>query len=384
MKIYFIGIKGTGLKPLAEFAREAGMEVAGSDREERVGDFAVAEADWVVYSSAIPATDIELMKAKAAGKRMSKRHELINELMEKLGLKMLAVAGSHGKTTTVSMLAWACHKTGQKVSYLVGSDLPWEEGKSGHYEAGSEWLIYEADEYDRNFLNFRPAVAGITTVSYDHPDIYETEADYVEAFRQFREQSEVVVENVPVDEGLTLAGELRRYDASLAMAMLRLAYPEVTRDAWVAALNSFPSPARRFEEIASCVVTDYAHHPEEVAATMKMAKEVAAVRGLQGVVALYEPHQNARQVQMIDDYAEAFSGAAQVLWLPTYLTREKAGQRVIPAEEFVERIKGVPAEAVEMDDKLARRLWKMRQDGYLILLMSAGPADGWYRKAWRV
>ena len=206
MNIYISGISGTGLGPLALMASDAGLFVSGSDLSEGAvssellsknipvefgvqnGDFLqkmydAGKVDWFVYTSALPADHPELQLAQKLGVRISKRDELIAYLVDKLGLKMVAVAGTHGKTTTTSMITWVALNLGLPISYLIGTTLPFAE--AGHYDAESEFLIYEADEYDRNFLHFSPWLSVITTVSYDHPDIYPTKLDYMRAFSKF-------------------------------------------------------------------------------------------------------------------------------------------------------------------------------------------------------
>ena len=148
-------------------------------------------------------------------------------MVSKLGLKMVAVAGTHGKTTTTAMIIWACLKLGLPVSYVVGTTLGF--AVSGAYHEGDKYFVYEADEYDRNFLKYHPWLAVIPSESYDHPDIYPTKEDYETAFSQFKSQSEVVIENIK--DGIVssdgrgmlykagnfrLAGEVRRIDAALA------------------------------------------------------------------------------------------------------------------------------------------------------------------------
>ncbi len=140
MKLFFIGIGGTGLRPLAEMARQAGYEVDGyddaeySDSEPTLAEVkqALATADWVIYSSAIPASRPLRQAAAELGLKTTKRDEFINFFLADKGLKLCAVAGSHGKTTTTAMIIWACHELGWPVSYLVGSTLPW--GSAGHYD----------------------------------------------------------------------------------------------------------------------------------------------------------------------------------------------------------------------------------------------------------
>ncbi len=325
--------------PLALMAKDAGMTVFGSDAMpgavtnelvangikvylgEQDGEFLKARAknegvDWFVYTSALPEDHPELLMAKKLKiKHISKRDELISYLVKKLKLKMIAVAGTHGKTTTTAMIIWACMKLGIPVSYLIGTTLPFAE--AGKYDPKSEYFIYEADEYDRNFLAYHPWLAAIPVVTYDHPDIYPTVQEYQDAFRQFERQSETVVKG------------------------------------------------------------------DEIAADVDLAGEEAERRGLKGVVVVYEPHQNIRQSELADDYAEAFEGVARLYWLPTYLTREDPSLKVLTPADFIERLAPASrkvAEAAELNDKLAAELLKWHEKGYLVLLMTAGPADLWLRK----
>lgn len=229
MKIYISGISGTGMGPLALMAKDAGITVFGSDCApgaitnelanadikmylgEQDGVFLKTRAktdgiDWFVHTSALPPDHPELVMAKKLKLKISKRDELISYLVKKLKLKMVAVAGTHGKTTTTAMIIWGAKQLGLPVSYLIGTTLPFAE--AGHYDPKSEYFIYEADEYDRNFLSFKPWLAAITTVTYDHPDIYPSEQDYRDAFRQFERQSQQVLHGDEVAADVTLAGKL--------------------------------------------------------------------------------------------------------------------------------------------------------------------------------
>lgn len=413
MNIYISGISGTGMGPLALMAKAAGYNVCGSDLMrgaiydelveagievsigEQDGEFLAEKlkdkVDWFVYTSALPDDHAELVMARGAGVKCTKRDDFTAFLVERLNLKMVAVAGTHGKTTTTSMIIWAALKLGLPVSYIVGTTLGF--APSGAYHAGDEYFIYEADEYDRNFLKYHPWLAVITAVSYDHADIYKTPEEYEQAFLQFEEQSENVL-NVGEGEevktqGFELAGEVRRQDAAYAMGAVLTIYMDLIQQGKASLpdfaeimriLNEFPGVGRRFERLCDGVYTDYAHHPEEIEATVEVAKEEAELRGLKGVVVVYQPHQNTRQYEVREGYREAFKGAEAVLWLPTYLTREDPKLKVIRPEEFVEELEGVGvAEAAELDDELEKKLRKYVKEGYLVVLMTAGPADEWFR-----
>lgn len=411
MNVYISGISGTGMGPLALMAQDAGMTVFGSDLAggavtnelvnhgvklclgDQDGEFLKARAkgegvDWFVYTSALPADHPELQLAKKLKLKISKRDEFLNYLLKKLKLKLVAVAGTHGKTTTTAMIVWAMQQLGVPISYLIGTTLPF--APAGHYDPESEYFVYEADEYDRNFLAFRPWLAVIPIVSYDHPDIYPSVEDYQQAFSQFEKQSKTVLHGDEIDAALTLAGEARRYDATLAIDAVEHLLPKpkgigrLTKSQHrklVKIMNDFPGVGRRFEQVSEGYYSDYAHHPEEVRATVEIALEEADRRGLKGVVAIYEPHQNIRQSELADDYAEVFQGVAKLYWVPTYLTREDPKLAVMKPEDFIAKLENKKiAEAAVLDENLAETIKDWYKKGYLILLMSAGPADAWIRK----
>lgn len=404
MKIYISGISGTGMGPLALMAKKAGISVCGSDLHEGAifqelkdagvevsigkqdGEFLREKikdgVEWFVHTSALPETAPELAVAREAGIRISKRDNLTEFLIQKLGLKMVAVAGTHGKTTTTAMIIWACIKLGLPVSYVVGSTLGF--APSGSYKNEDKYFIYEADEYDRNFLKFHPWLSVIVSVSYDHPDIYKTPEEYVAAFEQFKSQSEKVISNAsPFD--FKLAGEARRYDAGLAFEAVKEIIKNenlaISDDEIVKVLNEFPGVGRRFEKLTDGIYTDYAHHPEEIKATMDVALDQMDIDGRRGVVVVYQPHQNTRQHEVQDLYYDAFIGASKIFWLPTYLTRENPDLSVISPLDFINQLSNAEvAEAAELDDDLWAEICKYRDAGYLVILMSAGPADEWLRE----
>ena len=401
MKIYISGISGTGMGPLALMAKHAGHEVCGSDKNEgmilpelkaagievRIGEQdggylkeKISEGvDWFVHTSALPQDHPELTLARESGIKVTKRDELTEYLVRELDLKMVAVAGTHGKTTTTSMITFASIKLGIPAAYIVGTTLGF--APSGSYKPGDKYFIYEADEYDRNFLMFHPWLAVFPSVTYDHPDIYPTREDYQEAFAQFKAQCENVIDEINGDVDFKLAGAARRRDAELAMTAILNMAPGIEPEKVKAVLDEFPGVGRRFERLADGIYTDYAHHPEEIAATIDVAKDEARIRGKKGIVVIYQPHQNTRQHEVRDGYIDAFIGATKIYWIPTYLTREDPDLEIISAEELIAGLSNKDiAEPAELNDELFEKILKYRDDGYLILLMTAGPADGWLRK----
>jgi UDP-N-acetylmuramate--alanine ligase len=412
MHIYFSGIGGVGLGPLAEIARDAGYDVSGSDTTAGLTtaelikseiDVMIYEQDgsalralherrpidWFVYTSSLEKGLPELNAARELGIRTSKRDELLSHIITEKNLKLIAVAGTHGKTTTTGMLVWTMQALGIPVSYSVGTTLSF--GPSGLFDPASEYFVYECDEYDRNFLAFEPHLSLITTVDHDHFDTYPTPESYAEAFRQFALQSNGVITwgslrglfpGVPridyqetADGRVHLTGELSRANGTLVLGALERLLA-VDSDAIAAALSDFPGTNRRFGKLAPNLYSDYGHHPVEIAATLQMARERAT-----RVVLVYQPHQNVRQHEIRDDYtANIFADADVVYWLPTYLTREIDGQAVLTPAELSSQLPAGTVIPSEFGDALWQATERERAAGALVLYMGAGPIDGWVRE----
>ena len=416
-RIYFAGIGGVGIGPLAMIAHDAGYDVTGSDQAtslmteqldsagvaytlDQSGSYLRAEHAkqpfaWFIHTAALPDNHPELVAARELGIRTAKRDELLAHIITHTKLKLVAVAGTHGKTTTSGMLVWALEQLGVPVSYSVGSNLPF--GPSGVYRPGSEYFIYECDEFDRNFLHFTPWLSLVTSVDYDHPDTYPTEADYQAAFRQFGEQSSHVItwqqlgtvfnpRNVHLlaqpTAGLTIPGQHNRANASLVLAALQHiinGQPQqsvAASPAHIAALNSFPGTARRFEKLGDNLYSDYGHHPVEITATLQMAREVNP-----HVVLVYQPHQNVRQHEIISQYTDAvFADAERIYWLPTYLTREDPRLPVLTPAELTKGITHPHLQQADMNAALWQQIQAARRSGALVLAMGAGSIDEWLRQ----
>ncbi|HWT40339.1 MAG TPA: Mur ligase domain-containing protein [Dongiaceae bacterium] len=414
MNVYFSGLGGVGIGPLAEIAHDAGHTVMGSDLAESLvtkqleirgipvaigqdGAFLRAchekqPLDWFVYTSALPANHPELLLAKELGIRTGKRDEFLAEFIKAHNLKLVAIAGTHGKTTTTGMAVWALKQLGIPVSYSVGTTLSF--GPSGAYDPASQYFVYECDEYDKNFLHFSPYLSLLTAVDYDHPDSYPTEVDYQAAFRQYIAQSThtigwqkdlAYVEQPQTDavwalkagevEQLHIAGEHNRRNATLVLKGLEyLGLGDASKNREV--LEQFPGTDRRFEKLGDNLYTDYGHHPEEIAATLQMARELS-----DHVVLVYQPHQNWRQHFIKNDYTTQFELAEKVYWLPTYLTRENPDQPTLTPQELTAHLTN--KEVVDYAE-LNRALWNdiqaTRDAGQLVLMMGAGTIDGWARE----
>lgn len=400
--------------PLCEIALDAGYGIQGSDTqaslmtkrlEERDislrigpqdGSFLrerhdIQPIDWFVHTSALPADHPELLTAKELGIKATKRDELLAHIIAEKNLKLIAVAGTHGKTTTTGMLIWAFKQLGIPISYSLGATINF--GPSGLYDPSSEYFIYECDEFDRNFLHFHPYFSLITSIDYDHPDTYPNENEYAAAFRQFIHQSEnallwqhdadYIASRYPQARTLqddevrqiAIAGEHNRRNASLVLRALELLGIGESKENTLV-LEAFPGTNRRFEKLADNLYTDYGHHPVEIAATLQMARELS-----DHIVLAYQPHQNIRQHQIKDTYKNTFLQAEKVYWLPTYLSREDPNLPILTPEELTESIDNrEDITIVALDDTLWHTLTNEREAGKLVLLMGAGDVDSWARQ----
>lgn len=419
MHIYFSGIGGTAIGPLAQIAQQAGYTISGSDKQDsqyiqylrkkgisniHIGQTADAIAavhteqpiDWFVYSSAVEKEDAkhpELEFVKAEGIRASKRDEFLNMLIEQKQLKLVAIAGTHGKTTTTAMVIWLFKELGTPLSYSVGAKISF--GDMGQFTEGSEYFVYEADEFDRNFLAFRPVISLITGVTWDHHEIFPTREDYQQAFRDFIDQStKTVLWQEDFDYlGLRASDRLLVQDASLTdIDTTNLAGRYNRLDAWLAIqtvhnitskpvaeliklIDRFPGLQRRMEQIAPNLYSDYAHTPEKIRGGMSVARELADKNG-QDLVIVYEPLTNRRQHYMLDDYKDCFAGANHVYWIPSYLAREDPNQRVIPPTELVQHLADPSiATPMERDESLQQAIQQHLDRGDMVVGMAGGGGD---------
>ena len=428
MHVYFSGIGGTGIGPLALIAKQAGYEVSGSDekdsqyikymrahgitdihidqsREKIAAVHARQPIDWFVYTSALPVNHPELVFCQQSGIKISRRDEFINEILSQNQLKLVAVAGTHGKTTTTAMVVWLFKQLGIPISYSVGAKISF--GDMGQYQPKSDYFVYEADEFDRNFLSFKPYLAIVTGLAWDHHEIFPTQEDYYDAFKQFTSQSQEVVlwqtdakklnlpskptpglfiesENTTFLDKIKLIGRFNRFDGWLAVrAVDRLT--QESPEKLVKLVSDFPGVSRRFEKIIENLYTDYAHTPDKIRGVMSVALETAQKTG-QKIVVIYEPLTNRRMHYLKDQHQDVFDGVDALYWVPSYLAREDPSQLVLSPAELIKHL-GPPAKAVarpaELNDELKETVEKHLANGDLIIGLSGGGGgslDEWLRK----
>ena len=416
MHIYFSGIGGAGISSLALIAHQVGFEVSGSDKQDSgyiqhlkkhgITDVAIGQdyahiakvheqnpIDWFVYTSALPMEQPdapELRFCEDQNIKHSKRDEFLNLLLQEKHLKLIAVAGTHGKTTTTAMAIWLFQRLAMPISYSIPAKISF--GEMGKYDPDSEFFVYEADEFDRNFLSFTPYLSLITGVDWDHPDVYPTRENYIDAFQEFLEQSrhtfawqsdadylqaepssalQIMDDNDPeIADKLTLPGVVNRKDAWLVICGVH----ELTGkpiDELVVHMNKFPGVARRFEQIEPRLYSDYAHTPPKIRGALQLAHEVAG----QNVVVVYEGLHNTRQHFIKDDLRHMFDGVKHLYIVPSYLAREDPSLKLLAPSDLRDLMSvktQAHADTANLDGNLAQAIRQHLQSGDLVICLSAG------------
>jgi UDP-N-acetylmuramate--alanine ligase len=419
MHIFFSGIGGTAIGPLALIAKQAGYSVSGSDKQDSqyiqylkkqgITDIAIGQTteniaaahlrepiDWFVYSSAVAIENPhapELLFCKEQSIKMSKRDELINLILQEKHLKLLAIAGTHGKSTTTAMAIWLFKQIDQPISYSVGAKLSY--GDMGQFVEDSEYFVYEADEFDRNFLAFEPHLSIITGVTWDHHEIFPTREDYQDAFQEFIGQSQHTVmwredfaylsledaSHIAVESSdnphistIALKGLYNRLDAWLVVAAVHKLTGKPIEEL-IKHMDRFPGLQRRMEQIIPNLYSDYAHTPEKIRGGMSVALEMAADKK-QGLIVVYEPLTNRRQHYMADEYRDCFAGAKKVYWIPSYLAREDPNQMILTPSELIAHLDDPSiAEAHDRDSELKKVIQTHLDQGDMVVCMAGGGGD---------
>lgn len=442
--VHLIGIGGTGLSAIALFLKERGYEVTGSDRtlsslarqliDQGVTVFAghdaknIAGADLIVRSSAIPLENVEVQAGLEQGIPVLKRSDFLGELMA--GSTGIAIAGTHGKTTTTAMIAWMLHRTGEDPSYIIGG-VSKDLGSNAHCGKGSHFVI-EADEYDYMFLGLSPQIIVITNIEHDHPDCFPTPESYVEGFQQFinrlqyngvllacaddfgavklanthqrkdikvltfgkHPQAAYSVNHIEPNQigGLDFNVNLHQNETSTKLCTVNLQVPgehnmlnalaaiavadqlKLNLNDAAAALAEFSGTGRRFDLVGEAggitVIDDYAHHPTEVRATLAAARS----RYPQARIwAVWQPHTYSRTQALLDDFISAFHIADQVIVTDVYAAREK--RQDFSVERMVEQMQHLAARFIPTLPATTEYLLQNLRSGDVLLVLSAGDAD---------
>ncbi len=283
------------------------------------------DADLYVYSDAWLYRGLEILeKAKETGKIVLSYFETLGEFAK--NYKVIAISGTHGKTTTTAMVAEMLVDAGFDPTVIVGSFV---KKFGSNFRAGSsEWLVVEADEFNRHMLLFKPYIGAVTNIEADHLDCYKDLADIQDAFDKFLSQSENKIvdykkywEKVPK---LSVPGMHNRKNAAVALAVADIL--NINEEVAKNSLVKFSGTWRRLElkgetENGTIIYDDYAHHPTEIKASIEALRELYPA-GEKKLTILFQPHLYSRTKAFFDDFATSFKGADRVLLLPIYFARE--------------------------------------------------------------
>ncbi len=439
LNYHFVGIGGCGMSGLAQVLAQAGQGVSGSDMTDsavvgRLRDMGVSvgighglenlpeRVDKLVVSAAIKADNPEFKWALERGIKVYKYAELLGELSGQM--MTLAVAGTHGKSTTSGWLGYVLQQAGAEPSYVIGAEVEQLGGGSG--AGAGEHLVVEACEYDRSFLNLQPAVAVLLNIEADHLDYYSDLAEIIGAFKDFADctrQDGLVVANADdanvvaalaeykgkvetfalkvgadwearnleyvrgagrydlVYKGdllgrveLTLPGEHNVYN-SLATAAAAYA-AGVERQALISGLAGYRGAGRRMTHVATVngvvVMDDYAHHPTEIRASLRAMRDAYEPGRLWCV---FQPHQYSRTRFFLNEFALSF-GTADVILLPEiYFVRDsEALRQEVNAQKLAEQIvlQGGDARYMGSFDEIADTIYNEVEAGDMVVTMGAG------------
>ena len=441
---HFIGIGGTGLSAIARVLLEKGNLVSGSDRilsplAKELQDLGVhvsishdagnvMGAEKVIRSSAVKDDNPEVIAARNAGIPVIKRDEFLKELVG--DQKVIAIAGTHGKTTTTSMVAWVLHSLDLDPSYVIGS-ISKNLGSNAHFGTG-DYFVIEADEYDNMFLGLEPQYAIITYMEHDHPDFFPTLDDYRAAFSKFVRQTKLggtvlICRDEPGSFGLRsevspiiktgtygfhpestyraqlvesdrpdrksftvshqigdaepsklceivlqIPGDHNVLNATAVIALIDILGLDPIKAS--EALQKFTGSGRRFEirgEVNSIlIIDDYAHHPTEIRATLQAAREKYPDRRL---IVVWQPHTFSRIQALFDEFTKAFSKADRVFITEIYAARETSNS--FSASQIADKLQHPAVQFCKTLELAQILLLKELRRGDVLLVLSAGDAD---------
>ncbi|PKO06666.1 MAG: UDP-N-acetylmuramate--L-alanine ligase [Chloroflexi bacterium HGW-Chloroflexi-3] len=439
--VFFIGIGGTGLSAIARLLQEKGHIVSGSDQQ--ISDLArdlmltgipvyqghsaehLVGVDMVIRSSAIPDSNPEVQAAHAARIPVYKRSDILGELMkDQIGI---AIAGTHGKTTTTAMISTMLQKLGLDPSYIIGS-VAKNLGNNAHHGSG-DYFVIEADEYDRMFLGLSPTIVVITNLEHDHPDCYPTFSDYLQAFKAFTEKVTphgkvfvyredagtqkllpIITHPTVLTYGTSTDCDYQAREiapnrmggyrftiyqntaqSSIRLMTVDLIVPGMHNvmnalvtlgvshslglDLQSAAnsLTEFSGTSRRFDILGEVnqitIIDDYAHHPTEIQATLQATKSRYPGRK---IWAIWQPHTYSRTKILFDEFKNSFTQADHVIVSQIYASREKDDG--FSSSQFVDAMQHPDARYIASLEDITAYLVENLSSGDVMLVFSAGDA----------
>ena len=411
-KAHFIGIGGIGMSALAQYFKDQDVVVTGSDREEspvtellekkgmRIVIGQKAEnvptgADMAVYSDAVPEDNLERARARELGIPQLSYFEMLGGVSK--GKKTIAVAGTHGKTTTTGMLAKILGDAGASPTAVVGSIV--KDFGSNYLHGDSDIFVVEACEYRDHLLELSPHVLVITNLEWDHTDYFPSLEALQDTFRKAIDKvpAEGIIVTDPNNRNiapllrqgyagqariidytkepayeLRLPGEFNQNNARAAAAAARAVLPSITDSIIAESLEAFQGTWRRFEYKGKTangadVYDDYAHHPTAVKETLKALR--AKTNGK--IIVAFHPHLYSRTRDLLNEFATSFRDADKAFIAPIYAARE-VDDGTISSEILAERIRATGINATALDLDVIEKKLADAEKGDTVITMGAG------------
>lgn len=455
-RIHFVGIKGVGMTSLAIIAKEAGMSVTGSDLEEQfITDISLDQAGIVTYSGFSPIhlkdaqlvittgahngfENIEVLSAKEKGIRVVSMAEAVGMVMsgELFGkkLKGISVAGTHGKTTTTALIATVLKENALDPSYFIGTSIIPSLGISGHFGKG-DYFVVEADEYATEpkfdlrpkFFWHKPRIVIVTNIEHDHPDIYPTFRNFIEAFRNFLRSlpsdcvavlngddpaiQQIIPEirirkitfgfnpgNDIVISGLNFTHNRSEFNLKAAGSDLGRFEIKVPGEhnclnavasiiaSWETGLDteqvkkglaSFIGSKRRLEYIGkipsgAMLYDDYAHHPTEIRKTLNALKNLHPAKK---IICIFQPHTYSRTKVLFDGFVKAFTDAETVIFIDIFPSAREAPDETVTSDKLANEAARFHKNSIFMSnpkDVVKYLIDTQPQENTIIVTMGAG------------
>jgi UDP-N-acetylmuramate--alanine ligase len=414
MKIHFVGIGGIGISGVAQFCKERGDIISGSDITEseifpalekagitvsipQKAENVPEDCDLVVYTEAVDENNPERVFSKEKGLREMSYFKFLGELSSEF--HTIAVTGTHGKTTTCGMIAAGMKGAQFDPTFFVGSTLSEFNGSNFHLGT-NDWMVCEACEYRNNFQYLKPQIVVLTNVEWDHPDSYPTEESYFKAFQDFVADAKLVIYHRG-DEGaeralekfkgeklsipsqspnsweqiLKIKGQHNYDNATLALALAHKL--ELKLEPFKKGLGKFTGAGRRQEHLTTIegihIYDDYGHHPTEIRATLSGLREKypEAKIGL-----IYEPHQFSRTKTFFPEFVEALRLADYTALFPIYEARDSEEDKKFGVENF---ITAESSFSFVQTKEEALEFQKNLHEGDILLFMGAGKISAFAR-----
>ncbi|MDP3973837.1 MAG: Mur ligase family protein [Candidatus Daviesbacteria bacterium] len=417
MKVHFLGIGGSGASAAAAIAQAQGFEITGCDLEPHnefttqfkssqflkghsASHMSSGKLDLLTVTPAIFSLDPqnpELLQAKKMGIPILTWQQFVGKYLVKDKF-VIAVCGTHGKTTTTAMIAQILEDSGLDPTVLLGAIYPkWK----ANYRAGKpKYFVIEADEFNDNFLSLYPEITVVTNIEMDHPEYFKDFEAYKESFKKFLAQtrekivanlSDLVVSEIltvhpkgvntnldyskkPIDFKLKIPGQFNRLNAQAALqvGLLLKIDPQTIKKS----LSKYEGVGRRFEYIGSYhgakVYSDFGHHPSEIEKTMQAAREKFPD---QRIILIYEPHMFSRTKVLFNDFVRVFKSLPvdKIIITDIYPSRE-VDTGLITSKQLADTV-GRDTLVYHSKDQLLPMLKLHVQSGEIIFFMGAGDID---------